>query len=131
MGNVRFSLSAGPSAALSGAGRVALPWLRSREPALFPLLEPPCNKKGVEKPSPFSVPRSLPAFQYRCRPQEPGERGARGSTRALRRQENNPGECGNLFALALRLLGWAAASYCRGATRCDSVHRAKQLRAQL
>lgn len=45
--------------------------------------------------------------------------------------ENNTGEYKNLFALALRLLGWVAISYWRGATRCDSAHRAKQLTAQL
>lgn len=53
------------------------------------------------------------------------------NTPAFQRYENNAGEHENLSALALRLLGWVAVSYCRRATRCDSVHRAKQLTAQL
>lgn len=89
------------------------------------------TKKGFEKPNPFSVTWSLPDFQYCCHPWEPRQHRAHGNTWAFLWYENSAGEHENLFALASSLLGWVAISYCRGATRCDSVHRAKQLTAQL
>jgi len=133
VGQVWFSLTAGPSTAVisSWVFGSAFGSICSREPMFFPLVSPQLNKKGFEKPNPFSATWSPPDFQYCCHPREPRQCCACDKTWAFQWHKNNTGEYGNLFAFALRLLGWVAIAYCRRATRCDSVHRAKQLTAQL